>query len=98
MQSGTRHEQLLLGCSSGASHLLVWQLHCLQCLVSKDGQRETRVAQGEERERERDESLGTMTNLKIGDVKVFVCGKTLWAWYRDSSIVPLFVSAWFDHI
>ena len=42
-----------------------------------------------ERERERDESLGAMTNLNIGDVKVFVCGKTLWAWYRDSSIVPL---------
>ena len=40
-----------------------------------------------ERERERDESLGAMTNLKIGDVKVFVCGKTFWAWYRDSSIV-----------
>ena len=71
--------------------LLVWQLHCLQCLVSKDGQRVTRVSQGEERERERerDESLGAMTNLNIGDVKVFVCGKTLWAWYRDSSIVPL---------
>ena len=42
-----------------------------------------------EREGERDESLGAMTNLNIGDVKVFVCGKTLWAWYRDSSIVPV---------